>query len=88
MQREFVSTYTSAGQRWYYISEQLPQEHLLFQQASLYANKHEFGKQTTFTTVRMHIDAVTKGVPHASFPIAHHDGHIRESIEVKLLVLY
>jgi hypothetical protein len=88
MHREFVSVHARSGQRWYYLSKQMPHEHILFRQASLYAGEHETGTWTTLNYVRVNIDALNKGVPHASFPISQCNGHVRESIEVKLLVLY
>jgi len=70
IQREFISIHASSSQRWYYISDQMQHEHVLFRQAKLADDDHSLG------------------VPHASFPIAHSEGERRESIEVKLLIIY
>jgi hypothetical protein len=70
LHREFLSVYESPRQKWYYLSEQMPHEHLLFRQASLFNN--EF----------------VSGVPHASISINNSASDTRESIEVKLLVIY
>lgn len=90
LQREFCSVYENAQQRWYFLSGQMPHEHLIFRQAMLEGDRFHSGeciRETQSHFARLMLD-FCEGVPHGSVPVNNAATLKRESIEVKLLALY
>jgi len=69
---ENIQVHYNPNQKWLYLRDQQPTEMYVFRCAD--SREHQVGP----------------GVPHASFqyPAELHDGHFRESIEVRALVYY
>ena len=80
----------SSCHKWYYLSEQQPEEAWVFLQSdSADTDRSGIHKQKQVEKLH-HMLSLILGVPHSSFPLLErgHEGEPRESIEVRALVYY